>query len=65
MPDGFVGEPVLLVPGRRGAVQLGQPRGLLSLEAGAEQVGEQMVVAPPLPDLIQRHDEQVGPVQLL
>jgi hypothetical protein len=31
------------------------------LEAGLEQVGEQLVVTPPAPHLIQRHQEQVGP----
>ena len=36
------------------------PAGPLLLHAGAEQVGEQMVVAPPAAHLIQRHQEQAG-----
>jgi hypothetical protein len=35
------------------------------LQAGAEQVGEQLVVAPPAAHLIQRQQEQVGPLHLL
>ena len=64
MPDGVVGQPVLLQPGGRVAVYHGDPLGLL-LEAGAEQVGEQMVVAPPAAHLIQRHQEQVRPLHPL
>jgi len=36
--------------------------GLFALEAGAEQVGEQVVVAPPAAHLIQRQQEQAGPL---
>jgi hypothetical protein len=36
-------------------VQLRYPLGLLLVEASAQQVGEQVVVAPPAPHLIQRH----------
>jgi hypothetical protein len=46
-------------------VQLRHPLGLLLLQAGAEQVGEQVVKAPPAPHLVQRHQEQVGPLHLL
>ena len=34
-------------------------------EAGVEQVGEQMMVAPPAAHLIQRDQEQIGPLHLL
>ena len=37
----------------------------LLLQAGAEQVGEQLVIAPPAAHLIQRHQEQSGPLHLL
>jgi len=46
-------------------VQLRYLAGLFGLQAGAEQVGEQVVVAPPAADLIQRHQEQPGPLDLL
>jgi hypothetical protein len=45
-------------------VQRRDPARLL-LQAGAEQVGEQMVVAPPAAHLIQRHQEQAGPFDRL
>ena len=65
MPHRVIGQPVLLAPGRRVAVQLRHPAGLFGLQAGAEQVGEQVVVAPPAADLIQRHQEQSRPLHLL
>ena len=65
MPYRVVGQPVLLAPGGGVAVQARHPVGLLLLQAGAEQVGEQVVVAPPAAHLIQRHEEQAGPLHLL
>ena len=65
VPDRVVGQPVLLAPGGGVAVQLPRPVGLLLLQAGLEQVGEQVVVAPPATDLVQRHQEQVGRLDLL
>ena len=53
------------VPGRGVAVQLRQAAGLLFLQAGAEQVGEQVVIAPPAAHLIQRDQEQPRPFGLL
>ena len=55
-----IGQPMLLAPGGRGPVQRRNPAGPLLLQAGAEQVGEQVVVAPPAAHLIQRHQEQAG-----
>jgi len=55
VPHSVVGQPVLLTPGSRVAVQSRDPPGLLLLQAGAEQVGQQVVVAPPAAHLIQRH----------
>ena len=46
-------------------VQLRYPGGLLALHAGAEQVGEQVMVTPPAAGLVQRHQEQSGPLHLL
>ena len=63
--DGLVDHPVGLCPGGRGPVQLRHPFGLLLLEAGPQQVGEQVVVAPPAADLVQGDQEQVAPLQLL
>ena len=49
---------MLIEPAGCGPVQLWHPAGLILLQAGAEQIGEQMVVAPPAAHLIQRHQEQ-------
>ena len=57
VPDGLIGQPVLLAPGRGVAVQLRRAAGLFLLQAGAEQVGEQVVIAPPAAHLIQRDQE--------
>ena len=65
VPDRVIGQPALRIPGGRVAVQSGNPAGLFLLQAGAEQVGEQVVVAPPAAHLIQRHHEQPGPFGLL
>jgi hypothetical protein len=65
MADGIVGQPVPLVPRPRGPVQLDRPVRPLLLEPCAEQGGEQVVVAPPAAHLVQRHQEQVGPLDLL
>ena len=63
--DGVIGQLVLRVPGRRVTVKLRGPAGLFLLQAGAQQVGEQVVVAPPAAHLIQRHQEQSRPLHLL
>ena len=55
-----VGEAMILTPGGRGPVQARPPAGPLLLQPGAEQIGEQMMVAPPAAHLIQRHQEQAG-----
>jgi len=62
---GIIGETMLFRPGGRGPVQRRDPAGLLLLQAGAEQVGEQVVVAPPAAHFVQWHQEQVGPLHLL
>ena len=63
--DRVIGQPVPGVPGRRVAVQLCHASGLFFLQAGAEQVGEQVVIAPPAAHLIQRDHEQPRPFGLL
>ncbi|HXZ71884.1 MAG TPA: hypothetical protein VEH31_13605 [Streptosporangiaceae bacterium] len=65
VPDRFIGQPVLLTPRCGVMVQYRRPAGLLLLQPGAQQVGEQVVVAPPAAHLIQRHQEQVRPFHLL
>jgi hypothetical protein len=63
--DGVVDQPVALVPGRGRAVQPGHPLRVGLRQAGAEQVGEQVMKAPPAALPIQRDQEQVGPLGLL
>jgi hypothetical protein len=58
VPDRVIGQPMLLGPRGGIAMQLRHPAGLFGLQEGAEQVGEQVVVAPPAAHLIQRHQEQ-------
>jgi hypothetical protein len=65
MANGLVGQPVLLAPAGRGPVQPSYPLGLGLGEAGAEQVGEQLVVAPLAAHLVQRMKEQIRPLGLL
>ncbi len=49
---------MLLTPARSVTVQPGDQAGPFLPQAGAEQVGEQMMVAPPAAHLIQRYQEQ-------
>ena len=63
VPDRLVGEAVGLVPGAGAPVQqrhLGRPFGE---QPRAQHVGEQVVVAEPGQLVVQRHDEQVGPLE--
>jgi len=65
VPHRVIGQVMLLEPGGRGPVQRPNPAGLLGLQPGAEQIGEQMVVAPPGADLIERYQEQARPLEVL
>ena len=65
VPDRILGQSVLFMPGGGVTVQLRHLGGLSLQQAGAEQVGEQVVEAPPAAHLIQRHQEQPGPLHLL
>jgi hypothetical protein len=58
VPHRVVGQIMLVAPAGRGPVQRLHPAGLLGLQPGAQQVGEQVMVAPPAAHLIQRHQEQ-------
>jgi hypothetical protein len=62
VPHRVIGQIMLLRPGGRGPVQRLHPAGLLSLQPGAQQIGEQVMVAPPAAHLIQRHQEQARPL---
>src|SRR4029077_15494175 len=61
--DRLVRQRLLLVPPRGVPVQA---PGMLEvlLQPGPEEVGEQVVVAPPAPDVVELHHEQTGPVHL-
>jgi hypothetical protein len=65
MVDGVVAQPVLLTPAGCSPVQLGHPLRVGLPEAGLQQVGEQVVVAPPAALLVQGDQEQVGPLNPL
>ena len=60
--EGVVGQLVLLVPVGGGAVQRGGPGGVLACQSGPQQVGEQVVVAPPPALAVERQQEQVRPL---
>ena len=66
VPDGVVGQAVLgrTTPPPRGAAPARRSR-VLGLQVGAQQIGEQVVVAPPPPLLVQRDQEQAGPLDRL
>jgi hypothetical protein len=63
--DGLLGRPRLPVPGARPLVQGTHAARIGHRELAAQQLGEQMVVAVPLPVVVQRHQEQVLPLQRL
>jgi hypothetical protein len=65
MPHGVIGQPVLFVPGGGGPMQPGDAVGTLPPQTGLEQVGEQLMMAPPAAHPVQRLQEQVGPLHLL
>ena len=58
--DCLVDQSVPFVPPCRVAVELEDTVGSLSLEADAEEIREQLVVAPPAAHVVQRFEEQVG-----
>ena len=64
--DRFRQQPFPAEPGAGPPVEGGRCIGTgLAGQAGAQGVGEQVVVAVPDPLVVQRHQEQVGPLQLL
>jgi hypothetical protein len=64
MRDGLRSVAVQMEPPARPPVQLGDPVGMLLAQSRAQDVGEQVVIAEPLPPVIQRYEEQIGPFQL-
>src|SRR6266487_2006079 len=56
---------VALVPLARAAVQLRHPLGLRLLQAIAQQIRKEVVIAIPAPLFFQRNEEQIGPLQPL
>lgn len=58
--DGVLGQIVVLVPPAGALVQQRNLLGLLAEHARAQHVGEQVVVAVPLPPIVQRDEEEVG-----
>ena len=63
--DGFGPDVVGLVPVTRPAMQLRDQLRFFVKQSSAENVGEQVVVPVPVAAVVERHQEQVGPVQLL
>lgn len=64
VPDGVFQQVVVGIPTSGDAVQTRSPIGCLGSESGAQSVREQMVVAVPLPLVVERDEEHVVPVQL-
>jgi hypothetical protein len=58
--DRVVGQATGLRPRGRAVVQGGHPVGLFLVQAVAEEIGEQVVVAPPPAGRVQRDEEQVA-----
>jgi hypothetical protein len=66
VPDRLGQQPVPPEPGARPPVQGGRRAGpVLAGQPDPQGVGEQVVVAVPGPLVVERHEEQVGPLQLL
>ena len=55
----IVDEPLFLMPAGRFPVQFEEHLGVAFLQACAEEMGEQVVEAPPAPHLVQGHEERV------
>jgi hypothetical protein len=62
--DRLADEPGLGQPGEGAPVQLGPHVGRSPLELGVQQVGEQVVIAVPLPMIVERRQEEVGVLEL-
>ena len=63
MPDRLLGQVVALVPLAGALVQQRNQVRLLGEQARPQHVGEQVVVAVPLPPVVQGDEEQVGALQ--
>ena len=60
---GAQAQAVLLMPGRSAPVQLRHEIRSCFFQSCAQQFAEEMMVAIPLSFVVQRHDEQVGPLE--
>jgi hypothetical protein len=58
MSYGFVGVAMLFAPGGRSAVQIACSLATLVLQANPQQVGEQLMLAPPLAFFVQVDQEE-------
>ena len=65
MADRFVPQGILLVPPARPVMQLRHGLGLLVCQVRAEHICEEMVIAIPLATVVERDQEQIGPVDRL
>ena len=63
MMDRFWAVGVLLVPLARAAMQVRHLLGLLVRQVGAQHIAKEVVIAVPLAAVVERHEEQVGPVE--
>jgi hypothetical protein len=61
--DGLVRRAGPAVPGAGALVQGGRDVRLGPGKLAAEHLGEEMVIAEPLPGVVQRHDEEVLPLE--
>jgi hypothetical protein len=64
MSDGLVEHFVLLVPTTSPSVQLSNHRWLLLLQPTAQHLGKQVMVAIPVPLVIEGNQEQVAPLDM-
>ena len=65
MVDGLVEVAVFGEPGRRGAVELCDPVGMVALESTAQEFREHLVVPKPLGIAVDPLQEQAAPLDLL
>ena len=63
--DGRLRLAIVLAPGRRPEVQLGDVGRLASPQLRRQQVAEQLVIAEPLPPAVERHHQQIAALQPL
>src|SRR5215212_6705891 len=65
MTDGLLKLPSCSIPGAGPLMQLWDDRRLHLLQAGAQHLGKEMMIAIPLTGVIQRDEEEIGLFELL